>query len=79
MFWLHRKLTARGVRNYVVCPTRLMAADVPKEVRWAVNDTPSGNGKLGSITAGGNYDAPTCIPPPREIHICAEVPEVATP
>ena len=22
-FWLHRKLTALGVRNYVVCPTRL--------------------------------------------------------
>ena len=22
-FWLHRKLTAFGVRNYVVCPTRL--------------------------------------------------------
>jgi len=22
-FWLHRKLTACGVRNYVVCPTRL--------------------------------------------------------
>jgi hypothetical protein len=22
-FWLHRRLTALGVRNYVVCPTRL--------------------------------------------------------
>ena len=22
-FWLHRQLTALGVRNYVVCPTRL--------------------------------------------------------
>jgi hypothetical protein len=22
-FWLHRQLTALGIRNYVVCPTRL--------------------------------------------------------
>jgi hypothetical protein len=25
-FWLHRQLTALGVRNYVICPTRLAPA-----------------------------------------------------
>ena len=32
-FWLHRQLTALGVRNYVVCPTRL-----DERYRGVVND-----------------------------------------
>jgi len=57
--------------------TRLMAAAVPKEVSWAVNDIPGGNAKLGTITAEGRYRAPATTPSPREIHICAEVPKAA--
>lgn len=57
--------------------TRLMAADLPKEVKWGVNDLPGGNDKVGTITADGRYRAPVTIPSPREVHICAEVPEAA--
>jgi sugar lactone lactonase YvrE len=61
----------------ILSATRLMAADVPKAVSWAVNDIPGGNEKVGSITADGNYRAPRTTPSPREVHICAEVPEAA--
>ena len=57
--------------------TRLMAADVPKDVKWAVNDIPGGNDGVGTITAEGHYRAPAVTPSPREIHICAEVPAAA--
>ncbi len=57
--------------------TRLMAAAVPREVTWAVNDIPGGNEKVGKITADGRYRAPASPPSPREIHICAEVSEAA--
>ena len=59
----------------ILSATRLMAADVPKAVTWAVNDIPGGNNQVGSITAGGIYHAPTNAPSPREIHICAQVAE----
>jgi sugar lactone lactonase YvrE len=58
----------------VLNATRLRAADVPKEVKWAVNDVPGGNDKVGIITADGRYRAPAATPSPREIHVCAEVP-----
>jgi sugar lactone lactonase YvrE len=54
--------------------TRLMAAEIPREVKWAVNDVPGGNEKVGTITADGRYRAPAATPSPREIHVCAEVP-----
>jgi len=58
----------------VLNATRLMAADVVKEVKWAVNDVPGGNDQVGTITADGRYRAPATTPSPREIHVCAEVP-----
>ena len=61
----------------IMIPTRLMAADVPKEVKWAVNDIPGGNDQVGTISPEGMYRAPHKIPSPREVHICAEVPEAA--
>ena len=61
----------------VMVATRLMGADVPEKVIWAVNDIPGGNAELGTIDAQGLYHAPAAIPSPREIHICAEVPEAA--
>lgn len=61
----------------ILSATRLMAADVPKEVKWSVNDIPGGNDQVGTITPDGKYHAPTTTPSPREIHICAEVPEAA--
>jgi sugar lactone lactonase YvrE len=59
----------------ILSATRLMAADVPKAVTWAVNDIPGGNDKVGSITTNGIYRAPATAPSPREVHICAEVAE----
>lgn len=59
----------------ILSATRLMAAALPKEVKWAVNDLPGGNDKVGTITADGRYRAPAVAPSPREVHICAEVPE----
>ena len=61
----------------VMVATRLMAAQAPKEVRWSVNDIPGGNAAVGSIDASGRYRAPERVPSPREIHICAEVPDAA--
>ena len=61
----------------VMTATRLMAAQEPKEVRWAVNDIPGGNDTVGTIDERGVYRAPATVPSPREIHICAEVPESA--
>lgn len=61
----------------VMIATRMMAASEPQEVRWAVNDIPGGNDKLGTIDSSGLYTAPAVAPSPREIHICAEVPEAA--
>jgi hypothetical protein len=61
----------------VILATRLMAADAPKEVKWAVNDIPGGNAKVGTIDANGVYSTPANMPSPREIHICAEASDVA--
>ncbi len=61
----------------VLAATRLMAADVPKEVKWAVNDVPGGNDEVGKITADGNYRAPATRLSSCEVHICAQVPEAA--
>lgn len=63
----------------VMVATRLMAAGAPEEVEWAVNDIPGGNEKWGTINEDGVYTAPSSIPSPREIHICATVPESANP
>ena len=61
----------------VIVATRLMAAQTPEEVKWAVNDIPGGNKAVGTINETGLYRAPSTVPSPREIHICAEVPEAA--
>lgn len=61
----------------ILAATRLMAADAPKEVRWAVNNISGGNDEVGAITADGHYRAPLATPSPREVHICAEVPAAA--
>ena len=61
----------------VISATWLTAAQVPQEVRWAVNDIPGGTSELGTIDETGLYRAPSTVPSPREIHICAEVPEAA--
>ena len=61
----------------VMIATRLMSADVPGQVKWNVNDVPGGNDNTGTINADGIYRAPAAVPSPREVHICAEVPESA--
>ena len=61
----------------VMVATRMMAAQAPQEVRWGVNDVPGGNKGIGAIDESGLYRAPSSVPSPREIHICAEVPEAA--
>jgi hypothetical protein len=61
----------------VIVATRLMAAQTPEEVNWAVNDIPGGNTTVGTVDETGLYRAPSTVPSPREIHICAEVPEAA--
>lgn len=63
----------------VITATRLMAAQEPKETKWAVNDVPGGDATYGTIDENGLYHAPASIPSPREVHICAEVPEAANP
>ncbi|MCB9782720.1 MAG: NHL repeat-containing protein [Candidatus Omnitrophica bacterium] len=63
----------------VMVATRLMAAAAPKEVQWGVNDIPGGNETYGTIDEEGVYTAPSKVPSPREIHICATVPESANP
>ena len=71
------KPNAEQAFKIIMIPTRLMAADVPKEVKWAVNDIPGGNDQVGTISPEGVYRAPHKIPSPCEVHICAEVPEAA--
>ncbi len=61
----------------VIVATRLMAAQTPEQVKWGVNDVPGGNTTVGTINKTGLYRAPSTVPSPREIHICAEVPEAA--
>jgi len=61
----------------VIVATRLMAAQPPQEVTWGVNDIPGGNEDLGTIDETGLYRAPSAVPSPREVHICAEAPEAA--
>lgn len=61
----------------VMTATWLTAAQMPQEVKWAVNDIPGGAEELGTIDDTGLYRAPSTVPSPREIHICAEVPEAA--
>jgi DNA-binding beta-propeller fold protein YncE len=56
----------------VLAATRLMAASAPEKVTWSVNDIPGGNAELGTIDANGLYRAPSKVPMPHEIHICAE-------
>jgi len=72
---VHLELSEKQGFKTVMVATRLMAADVPKETNWAVNDIPGGNPTIGIIDENGVYTAPTSIPSPREIHICAEVPK----
>lgn len=61
----------------VIAATRLMAAQEPGEVKWSVNDVAGGNATLGTIDATGLYHAPAAAPSPRELYVCAEVPEAA--
>ena len=61
----------------VIAATRLMAAQAPQHVSWGVNDVPNGNGEVGTIDQTGLYHAPSTVPSPREVHVCAEVPEAA--
>jgi len=59
----------------VLIATRLMAAEVPKEVKWSVNRIPGGNAELGRIDEHGVYTAPAIMPARRELYITAFVPE----
>lgn len=61
----------------VMIATRLMAAQAPKEVKWAVNDVRGGSKQVGTIDVRGVYRAPAAAPSPHELHICAEAPEAA--
>lgn len=68
---------AKQAFKSVIAATRLMAAQAPTSVKWAVNDIPGGNATVGVIDKNGLYTAPTVIPSPREVHVCATVPEAA--
>lgn len=57
--------------------TRFVGATVAERVVWSVNDIPGGNGEIGTIDSDGLYQTPEKAPSPREIHICAEVENVA--
>ena len=61
----------------VIAATRLMATQAPQQVSWGVNDVPGGDEQVGTIGETGLYRAPSTVPSPREVHICAEVPEAA--
>ena len=61
----------------VLRETRLTGARIATGVRWAVNDIPGGNDEVGRISPEGVYQAPATTPKPREVHICADVPEAA--
>ena len=61
----------------IMVATRLMGAQAPRETTWSVNNIPGGNAEIGTIDANGAYRAPAKVPSPREVHICAEVPEAA--
>jgi hypothetical protein len=74
---IHLQLEGEQQFKVVMVATRLMAAGEPNDVRWAVNDIPGGSEELGTIDHTGLYRAPSTMPSPREIHICAEVPQAA--
>ena len=74
---VHVELSGSQRFRAVMVATRLMGARVPARVKWAVNDIAGGNAAVGTISAEGVYTAPKVMPSPREIHICAEVPEAA--
>ncbi len=40
-------------------------------VKWAINGIPSGNATVGTISAGGVYQAPTTVPNPNTIQVTA--------
>ncbi len=61
----------------VIVAARLMAATVPKSVKWSVNDVPGGNATIGTIDEQGVYTAPAVMPSPREINIGAYVSSAA--
>ena len=61
----------------VIVATRLMAAAVPEDVKWSVNDVQGGNVTVGTIDDQGVYTAPDVMPSPREIHIGAYVSSAA--
>jgi sugar lactone lactonase YvrE len=61
----------------IMSPRYLGFATVAAKVKWAVNDIPGGNKKLGTIDANGLYTAPAKMPTPNEIHICAKVQEAS--
>ena len=74
---VHLELGEKQWFKTVMVATRLMGADVPKKTNWSVNNIPGGNKTIGTIDENGTYTAPSTMPSPREIHICAEVPEAA--
>jgi len=57
----------------VILATRMMAAQAPAGVRWAVNGIPGGNAEFGTIDAHGVYHAPDKVPVPNEVNIRGEV------
>lgn len=61
----------------VMLQTRLKGATTAQNVTWSVNAIPGGDDTVGRISADGLYTAPARNPKPREVHICADVPEAA--
>ncbi len=49
----------------------LTGAGANTAVKWAINGIPNGNATLGTISAGGMYQAPATIPVPNTIQVQA--------
>jgi len=62
------QITAGSTFNY---RTSVDGAGGNTAVKWAVNGIPSGNATVGTITAGGVYQAPMIVPTPNTIQVTA--------
>jgi uncharacterized protein (DUF1800 family) len=62
------QITAGATFNY---RTSVDGAGGNTAVKWAINGIPSGNATVGTITAGGVYQAPMTVPTPNTIQVTA--------